>query len=87
MTDEEVEKLENMLTLEWMLSNHDHTERMIKPKCDIVWTETVLVIFYGGHDHLFVLPTRMTEITHPWRGNLTASMKVLFDEFIRVMEL
>lgn len=87
MTDVVVEKLQNMLTLEWMLSNHDHAEWVLKPKYDIVWTETVLVIFYEDHDHLFVLPESMIEITHPRRGNLTKPMKEMFEEFIRVMEL
>lgn len=87
MTDDVVEKLENMLTVEWMLSNHSKTEGTIKPSSDIFWTSTLLIIFYEGCDYSFILPTSVAKIGYPWRGNLTDSMKESFEEFVRVAQL
>lgn len=84
----EVEKLQNMLTLEWMIANHSKTDRMLKPSVDIIWSESLLIIFYDGYDHSFTLPASATKLDDPWwRGNMTASMKDEFEEFVRVMEL
>ena len=88
MTDEVVEKLQNMLTLEWMISNHSRTERSLKPSFDIIWSKSLLIIFYEGYDHSFTLPTSATKLDDTWwREKLTDSMKDKFEEFIRVMEL
>lgn len=87
MTDGVVEKLEKILTVEWMLSRHSKTERTIKPSSEIFWTSMLLIIFYKGHDYSFILPTSVAKIGYPWRGNLTDSMKEMFEEFIRVLEL